>query len=98
MFIRIVKLSFQEDKVTEFLEYFDTIKSRIRHFQGCEFLELYRDKSQDNVFFTYSYWNDVQDLEAYKSSEAFNEIWPFVKTLFKDDPEAWSVDRMTTLN
>ena len=98
MFIRIVKLSFQEDKVTEFLEYFETIKSRIRHFPGCEFLELYRDKNQANIFFTYSYWNDVQDLENYKNSETFEEVWPFVKTLFKDKAEAWSVDKLTTLN
>ncbi len=98
MFIRIVKLSFQEDRVTEFLDYFDSIKSKIRHFPGCEFLELYRDKNDANVFFTYSYWNDVQDLEDYKNSETFNEIWPFVKTLFKNRPEAWSVDKMATLN
>ena len=97
MFIRIVKLSFQEDKVTEFLDYFETIKNRVRHFPGCEFLELYRDKDQSNVFFTYTYWNDVEDLESYRKSETFGEVWPFVKTLFKDRPEAWSVDKMVTL-
>lgn len=98
MFVRIVKLSFQEDKVVDFLEYFETIKERIRHFPGCSFLELYRDKEHPNMFFTYSYWNDVQDLENYKNSDTFQEIWPFVKTLFQDRPEAWSVDKMVTLS
>lgn len=98
MFVRIVKLSFQENKITEFTTYFHIIKDRIRNYPGCEFLELYQDKDHPNVFFTYSYWNDPQDLENYKNSDTFKEIWPFVKTLFSDRPQAWSVDKVATLN
>ncbi len=97
MFIRIVKLSFQEDKVPVFLEHFELIKERVRFSPGCQFLELYRDQEDPTIFFTYSFWNDPQDLENYKRSTTFGEVWPFVKTLFKDKPEAWSVDKLVSI-
>ena len=56
MFVRIVKMSFNPLKVDEFLANFEAKKRLIREFEGCEFLELYRDKHHANVFFTYSYW------------------------------------------
>lgn len=97
MFVRIVKLSFQEDRVSDFIAYFDTIKDRIRNFPGCLFLELYQDKKDPTIFFTYSYWEKEEDLELYKDSETFAEIWPFVKTLFRVKAEAWSVDKLRIL-
>ena len=56
MFIRIVKLTFKEDEIAAFLENFNEIKHQIRSFEGNEFLELYQDKQDARVFFTYSYW------------------------------------------
>lgn len=97
MLIRIVKLTFKEDKVPVFLNHFEQVKERIRNFPGCQFLELYQDKEQAQVFFTYSYWNAEEDLENYKNSETFGEIWPFVKTLFEERPLAWSVHKMASL-
>lgn len=97
MFVRIVKLSFQEDKVPVFLAHFELIKERVRYSPGCQFLELYSDQQDPTIFFTYSFWNDPQDLENYKKSATFGEVWPFVKTLFKDKPEAWSVDKLVSI-
>ena len=44
MLVRIVKLTFQEDKIADFLNNFNEIKHQIRSFEGNEFLELYQDK------------------------------------------------------
>ena len=54
MFTRIVKMEFQEDKVASFLANFETVKHNIRSFKGCMHLELWRDKNQPTIFFTYS--------------------------------------------
>ena len=54
MFIRIVKLSFHEDKIDLFLNNFEEVKSEIRNFKGNNFLELYQDKDNPCIFFTYS--------------------------------------------
>ncbi|WP_353076531.1 antibiotic biosynthesis monooxygenase family protein [Flavobacterium sp.] len=97
MLVRIVKLTFQEDKIADFLNNFNEIKHQIRRFEGNEFLELYQDKQDIRVFFTYSYWKDEAALEKYRQSELFNEVWSYTKTLFADKPEAWSVNKLATL-
>ncbi|NUY82333.1 antibiotic biosynthesis monooxygenase [Flavobacterium sp. MAH-1] len=97
MFIRIVKLSFHPEHVLTFLDNFDLMKEKIRNAPGNRLLELYRDKNNDNIFFTYSYWETEQDLENYRESELFYDVWTFTKKLFNDKPEAWSVDRLVSL-
>lgn len=98
MFVRIVKMSFDPLKVEEFLSHFENHKEQIRHFEGCEFLELYRDKNHPHIFFTYSYWNSPEHLENYRHSELFKSVWAKTKPLFNDKPQAWSVDKLHTLN
>ena len=97
MFVRIVKMGFQEDKIEEFLANFEENKSKIRGFEGCKFLELYRDKDNTNRFFTYSYWKDEEALENYRHSELFKNVWAHTKVLFNEKPEAWSVDKVVSL-
>ncbi|WP_353159192.1 antibiotic biosynthesis monooxygenase family protein [Myroides odoratus] len=97
MFVRIVKLTLQEDKIDDFLNHFEKYKDQIRNFPGCQFLEVYRDKHQPNIFFTYSYWSEELDLDTYKKSTLFGEVWPYFKKLFKEKAEAWSVDKYATL-
>ncbi|MFB9054169.1 putative quinol monooxygenase [Formosa undariae] len=97
MFVRIVKLSFEPSKVDIFLSLFNSKKEDIRNFEGCTFLELYRDKKHQNIFFTYSYWDNEQALHNYRHSDLFISVWSETKQLFNDKPEAWSVDKLERL-
>lgn len=97
MFVRIVKLSFQPDKIDTFLTYFENNKDTIRNTKGCRLLELYRDKTNPELFFTYSYWDTEQDLENYRNSVFFRELWAKFKVIFNDKPLAWSVDKLNSL-
>lgn len=97
MFVRIVKMNFQEDKIEEFLKNFDANKTKIRNFKGCLFLELYKDKQQENQFFTYSYWTTEVALENYKNSDLFKTVWAKTKKLFNEKPQAWSLDKIVSL-
>ncbi len=97
MFVRIVKMSFAEEHITEFQANFETVKQRIRNFEGCQFLELHRDKHNTNIFFTYSYWNTEADLENYRHSDLFKSVWAQTKPMFNGKPEAWSVDKLVSL-
>lgn len=90
-------MGFYKQNVEGFLQNFEDTKTNIRAFEGCEFLELYRDKNDPCIFFTYSYWESEAALENYKKSDLFNTIWGKVKPLFSIRPEAWSVDKMETL-
>lgn len=91
-------MSFQEDKVTAFLDNFHEVKEHIRNFPGNRFLELYRDKQDPSIFFTYSYWDSEEDLENYRKSELFEGVWAYTKQFFNDKPQAWSVDKLVSLN
>ena len=97
MFVRIVKMSFKPDKIEEFLNNFEESKSKIRNFKGCSLLELYRDKNNPNIFFSYSYWESEIHLEAYRNSDLFKGVWNKTKTMFNDKPQAWSVDTVASL-
>ncbi len=91
MIKRIVKLSFREEEVPKFLALFQESKESIRSFSGCQHLELLRSTTSENVFFTYSYWDDDEHLEAYRASPFFKSTWSRTKKLFSDKPQAWSV-------
>ena len=87
MLVRIVKMSFKEDKIDTFLSNFESKKECIRNFKGCHFLELYRDKLNTNIFFTYSYWETEADLNNYRQSDLFKGVWAETKVLFNDKPQ-----------
>ena len=97
MLIRIVKMSFHKENIPAFLENFNLMKDKIRNAKGNRFLELYQDKNDACIFFTYSYWETVDDLENYRKSELFSDVWTFTKKLFNAKPEAWSVDKLVSL-
>ncbi len=90
-------MGFQPEKIDEFLANFEKVKLKIRAFEGCRFLELYRDKNKTNNFFTYSYWENEEALEDYRNSELFKRVWADTKVLFNEKPEAWSVDKVVSL-
>ena len=90
-------MSFEPTKIDEFLSNFEANKTKIRNFEGCNFLELYRDQNNTNIFFTYSYWNSETSLENYRQSDLFKSVWSKTKPLFNAKPEAWSVDKLHSL-
>lgn len=90
--IRIVKLTIAEGKIESFLNVFNNAKDKVRKFEGCQGLELLNDLSNKNIFFTYSYWEDESNLEAYRNSEVFLGFWKRLKPLFSAKTEAWSVE------
>lgn len=98
MFVRIVKMSFSEEHIEDFLNNFEENKNKIRNVKGCNLLELYRDKTNPNIFFTYSYWESESDLEHYRQSDLFKSVWSKTKQFFNAKPEAWSVDKVASLD
>lgn len=91
MITRIVKLEFQEDKIDDFLSFFDTIKHVVNEFPGCYGMKLYQDIDRPNIVMTYSHWDNQESLNNYRNSSQFGMIWPKIKPWFKEKPEAWSV-------
>lgn len=92
MMIRIVKLHFQDEKIQDFLSFFDTIKHKVNEFPGCHGMKLLQDINNPSIVMTYSHWEKPESLENYRTSETFGEIWSTIKPWFGEKPQAWSVE------
>ena len=92
--IRIVRLTFQEDKVGDFLAIFQRSREQIRHFPGCLHLELWRDYHLSNVYLTHSHWESEEALNNYRQSGLFTETWAQTKVLFANQPQVFSVRKL----
>ena len=91
MITRIVKLEFEENRIDDFLTFFETIKHRVNEFPGCFGMKLYQDVDRPWVVMTYSHWESQEALDSYRNSSTFGEVWPTIKPWFSAKPEAWSV-------
>jgi heme-degrading monooxygenase HmoA len=83
MIKRLVKMTFKENSCDQFESIFYSYRDKIAGAQGCQHLELWKDIDQPNVYFTYSIWEDVADLERYRHSDTFKVVWPLTKALFE---------------
>ena len=89
---------FRPEEIDNFLTIFEERKEKIRHFEGCNHLELLNDINNSHIFFTYSYWEAEHDLESYRNSPLFAETWKLTKALFAQKAEAWSVHQRVVLS
>ncbi len=94
MLTRIVKMTFQPDKVDDFVGLFNEMKEQIASFEGCKELHLMRSVSEDHVMFTISKWDNEQHLNVYRNSEFFQNTWSRAKLLFATKAEAWSLSQV----
>jgi len=83
-------MTFAKEKVAEFLENFEENKNKIRSFPGCKHLEIWQDEHQENIFLTYSHWENEAALNQYRDSELFKSVWAVTKPLFSEKPLAFS--------
>ena len=91
MIVRIVKMTFIEDKTGDFELIFKESKDFIRNFPGCQHVELLRHAEDPRIYFTYSHWDDLAALEQYRQSELFAGVWKRTKALFAAKAEAHSL-------
>jgi quinol monooxygenase YgiN len=94
MIIRIVKMEFHPEKLSDFMSVFNESCELIRNFPGCSRLELLQDRLHNNILFTYSWWESENHLNIYRHSELFKGTWARTKIHFSAKPEAWSVEQL----
>ena len=97
MIKRLVKLTFQADKTDEFIAIFEASKDKIRAMSGCQHVELLRDATTSNIFFTLSLWDTEGSLNVYRQSDLFRTTWAKTKVLFSDKPAAWTTTMISTV-
>jgi len=92
MIKRIVKMSFELEKVEKFKSIYELNWHKIKGFEGCLNVELLQDHSSPSIFFTYSNWKSEKHLNNYRDSIVFKTVWASTKVLFNEKPEAWTLN------
>ena len=90
-------MHFKAEEVETFLKIFRKHETAIRNVGGCTHLELLKDLNHPLVFTTLSHWDDASDLESYRNSELFKQVWAQVKVLFSSAPQAFSLEKFIEL-
>ena len=97
MINRIVKMTFREDYLPIFLAIFEQNKKAIRNQPGCTYLELWQDESNPCIMTTFSKWDSEADLNNYRGSKLFKEVWKQTKLGFSSSPNANSYKTVAQL-
>ncbi|QIP16138.1 antibiotic biosynthesis monooxygenase [Spirosoma aureum] len=97
MLVRIVRMTFQEDKLADFHAIFDNSKYLIRAFPGNRHLQLLSDPDRPDVRMTYSLWDSADALDDYRQSELFRSTWAATKVLFAERAIAFSGENLETV-
>jgi quinol monooxygenase YgiN len=97
MITRIVKLTFKEEHRQDFIDIFNESKDFIRSCKGNVYLALHQDSNNPNIFFTISKWTHEDNLNAYRDTDYFHQLWAKTKTLFSDKAQAWTLDELQTI-
>ena len=84
-------MEFQEVELDYFLALFESIKLKVNDTEGCTGMKLLYSEEQPNVVFTYSIWENVEALNAYRNSPFFKDMWADIKPRFSKPAKAWSL-------
>jgi len=91
-------MEFVEGRIPDFLKIFAASRESIRSFPGCTGLQLLQGEADSCVFFTYSLWEKEDDLNSYRDSDLFEQVWGETKKLFRARAEAWSLTDQTQVD
>ena len=90
MLLRIVKMEFDLAQVEAFDDLFAQSQLRIEAMPGCHQVRLIKGLGDQPIRTTLSWWECDSDLQAYRKSVCFREVWPKTKAMFSAPPVAWS--------
>lgn len=88
---RIVRLSFEKDRCSDFEALYESVRQKIQAMPGCLSLSLKKDATHPNVYYTLSTWTSLEALDAYRHSPLFKETWATTKSMFDQKAEAYSL-------
>ncbi|MCX8080537.1 MAG: antibiotic biosynthesis monooxygenase [Bacteroidia bacterium] len=97
MIARIVMMEICPEKMEYFKKTLRENVKKIRSFKGCLHLEVFRDCHEPCRIFTISIWECERDLENYRQSEFFQDVWPRLKKCFCGKPQARTMEMIEEL-
>ena len=88
----MVRLTFSPETVDAFDEMYVQFEARIEAWPGCQMVRSMKVPGQPCQRATLSFWETQNDLDAYRKSTLFGEVWPATKAFCAAPPEAQSYE------
>ena len=88
----MVRLTFSPETVDAFDALYTLFEPRIQARPGCHMVRAMKVPGDPYQRATLSFWETQEDLDAYRKSTLFGEVWPATKALFAVPPEAQSYE------
>jgi heme-degrading monooxygenase HmoA len=83
MFVRVLSLIIQDDKVEEFKKlYSDIVMPALKSTKGCQYVFLTESVNTRNEFISVTIWNNKEDADEYEFEGKFQELTDEVKHTF----------------
>jgi heme-degrading monooxygenase HmoA len=83
MFVRIVSVKVQDDKLDEFKKiYTEVIIPELKAVQGCQNAYLIESINEVDEYISLTVWNDKESADKYESSGKFDELVKKIKHTF----------------
>ncbi|MGA1373520.1 MAG: putative quinol monooxygenase [Flavobacteriales bacterium] len=89
--LRLVRMQFRPEALADFDALFTAYRDRIAAAPGCVAVTCLPDVAGSLARTTVSVWRAAEDLETYRQSPLFREVWSKTKTGFSAPPHAFSL-------
>ncbi len=94
MILRVVKMELIEKKVELFELFMKNLKDEKLKQEGCLHHDIFCDKDNSLIYFSYTIWATEKYLKKYKKTELFKEVTRTIRTLCFKEPIAWTVENV----
>ena len=88
----MVRLTFSPETVDAFDALYTQFEQHIQARPGCRMVRAMKVPGHPCQRATLSFWETQEDLDTYRQSTLFGEVWPATKALFAAPPEAQSYE------
>lgn len=88
MISRLVALRIHPDRQTQLAEVLAGSAPRVRTVAGCQGLTIVQDISDPLHYLTWSQWDSVAGLEAYRHGPVYAEVWPRIRACLAERAHA----------
>ncbi len=88
MFVVRVRLTVNPESKAALLSYMQVEATKNASIDGCEAYTLYQDTADARAFFLYEEWRDIEAFNAYKDSDAFEQIMTALSPLMAGKPDS----------
>lgn len=64
----------------------------LKEQKGCMHLDMFSDKKEKDIFYSYTIWDNDTNLKKYRKSALYKELSGKILPLCDKEPKAWTVD------